>query len=224
MAGGDGSWKRRKSSRPDARLTAHPVEHLGHQAHDHLGVERGPQPTRRQAGQPTQLVQRLDDGLRESRHHLVHADAHVHMGHPGAHRGSERRQLGRLTQHQIGAPTLDTRDQRGQGRLRVDPGEHLTKDHVVSLVERHGRQSVHDGADELWRRVGARNVGEPCRSHRTGVRRGSGHPHLVARPRKSTGERLERPEVTVVGRRGAQHTHVIPAYSSSSSPIRARRL
>ena len=59
------------------------VEDLGHQAEDGLGGQRGRQPTLDETGQPAEFLQRIADGLCESGGDLVHADAHVHMGHPG---------------------------------------------------------------------------------------------------------------------------------------------
>lgn len=124
----------------------------------------------------------------------MHADTDVHMGHLGPLARGERSEL---------------------SGLRVDPGEHLTDDKVVGLLERQGRQPGHDRTQQLAGRVGERFVHGTCRCHAC-VRRGSGHPDLVSRLYQGSRERQHRPEVVVV----AHSTRTCPGSHPSSISTR----
>lgn len=129
-------------------LAGQVVEDLRHQAEDDLGSQRGRHLALAEPGEPTQLLQRVADGLGESRDDLVHADTDLHVRHPAALGCGERGELSGLTDHHIGAPTLDRLDKRGQRGLRINPREHLTDHEVVGLFEAQGRQLGHDRTDQ----------------------------------------------------------------------------
>ena len=76
----------------------------------------------------------------------MHADADVHMGNLSPLGSGERGELSAFAEHEVGTPTLDRLQERGQRGLRIDPAEHLADDKVVGLLERQGQQPAHDGA------------------------------------------------------------------------------
>ena len=200
------------------------VEELRNLAQDGLIGQRCRRAPLGQAGDPTQLLQRVTHGLREASDDLVHADAGVHVRDAEALGRDQRGELGGLADHHVRAPALNRLEEGRQRGLRVDPPEHVPDHHGVRLLQRHAGQARHHRADQLGRRVGERLVRESDPVQRDAVRRGRGDHNLVTRLRTGPRERHQRPEVAVVGRRREEHPHVarLPRNSSLGNGMAER--
>ena len=113
-----------------------------------------PGATRRSRWRP----QGLDEHGRRPRLRLV--PMATSAWHTGAFRRSERAELARVTQHQVGSPPLDQLGHPRKRRAGAEAAEDVPDDGAVGLLHRQGGQAPEDRPDHLRRNVVERRVPE----------------------------------------------------------------